>query len=284
MKKLKLRMALFLCGAALSSLAGAQAVSDQRSVLGQARQSYYGLHNEGLTAFRCTIKPDWNVLLADQRKADPASADRAIATLGQLLFTVSVSTDGKVKLTHNDLQGQSKEMMAALAQIFGGMEQMTSGFFDTWKMFVFSPPFPAVSSEYRLEAVGPQYRLSYREEPATDVVTTMGRDFAISDLRVKTPEFLSTIHPSFTKTAKGLLLSGYEAHYQTQKAEETTNLKVQIGYQEVERVQMLRKLDLSGTYGGSPFAVQLTFSDCQVTKKPSGRDTIRPERSVVASR
>ena len=176
-------------------------------------------------------------------------------------------------------------MMAALAQIYGGMEQMTSGFFDTWTMFVLSPPFPALASEYRLETVGPQYRLSYREGSAADVVTVMDRDFAISDLRVTTPEFFSTIQPSFTKTPKGFLLSGYDAHYQSKKAEETTNLKVRIDYQEVERVQMLRKLDLSGTYGGTPFAVLLTFSDCQVTKKPSGRGyTIRPERSVVAMR
>jgi hypothetical protein len=285
MKRIRLSVAFFLCVAALSSLLSAQATPDQRGLLRQARQSYYGLRNEGLAAFQCNIKPDWKALLADQRKQDPAAADQAIATLSQLLFTVSLSADGKVKVTHSDLSGQSQQMMTALAQIYGGMEQMTSGFFDTWTMFVLSPPFPGLASEYRLEAVGPQYRLSYREEPAADVVTTMDRDFAISDLRVTTPEFLSTIQPSFTKTPKGLLLSGYEAHYQSEKAEETTNLKVRIGYQEVERVQMLYKLDLSGTYGGTPFAVLLTFSDCQVTKKPSGRDTTRwPEKSAVAMR
>jgi len=275
---------MLLCGVALSSLASAQAPPDQRSLLSQARQSYYGLHNEGLTAFQCTIKPDWNALLADQRKQDPAATDQAVATLSQLLFTVSLSKDGKVTFTHNDLTGQSQQMMAALAQIYGGMEQMTSGFFDTWTMFVLSPPFPGLASEYRMEAVGPQYRLSYREQPSADVVTIMDHDFAISDLRVTTPEFFSTIQPSFTKTAKGLLLNGYEAHYKSNKAEETTNLKVRIGYQEVERVQMLSKLDLSGTYGGAPFAVLLTFSNCQVTKKPSGRDTRRPEKSAVAMR
>jgi hypothetical protein len=284
MKSGRLCFVVLVCGAVFSSLALAQAPPDQRSLLSQARQSYYALHNEGLTAFQCSIKPDWNAVLADQRKKEPAATDQAVATLRQLLFTVSLSKNGKVTLTHNDLTGQSQQMMAALAQIYGGMEQMTSGFFDTWTMFVLSPPFPELATEYRMEAVGPQYRLSYREQPAADIVTVMDHDFAISDLRVTTPEFFSTIQPTFTKTRKGLLLSGYEAHYQSNKAEETTNLKVRIGYQEVERVQMLSKLDLSGTYGGTPFAVILTFSDCQVTKKPSGRDTTRPERSAVAMR
>jgi hypothetical protein len=284
MKSGRLCFAVFVCGAVFSSLGLAQAPPDQRSLLSQARQSYYALHDEGLTAFQCSIKPDWNAVLAARRKKDPEGADRAIATLSQLIFTVSLSADGSVKVTHNDLSGQSGQMMAALADVYGGMEQMTSGFFDTWTMFVLSPPFPGLASEYRMEAVGPQYRLSYREQPATDVVTTMDSDFAISDLSVTTPEFFSTIHPSFTKTRKGLLLSGYEANYQSKKPEETTNLKVRISYQEVERVQMLSKLDLSGTLGGSPFAVLVNFSDCQVTKKPSGRDTTRPERSAVAMR
>jgi hypothetical protein len=44
-------------------------------------------------------------------------------------------------------------------------------------------------------------------------------------------------------------------------------LKVHMDYQPVEGLQMLQKLNLSGTYGGSPFAVELAFSDCKITKK-----------------
>jgi hypothetical protein len=283
MNRIRLCVAAFLCGAAISSLAFAQAAVDERALLSRARQSYYDLHKEGMTGFQCTIKPDWNSVLAAQRKANPEGVDRAISTLSQLLFTVNLSPEGRVSLTHNDLTGQNKEMMDALAKIYGGMEQMTSGFFDTWTAFVLKPPFPEVAGQYRLETVGPQYRLSYKDETA-DVVTTMGSDFVISDLKVTTPEFLSTIEPSFTRTPKGFLLSGYEAHYQSNKPEETTHLKVLIAYQEVDRVQMLQKLDLSGTYGATAFAVQLTFTGCQVTKKSSNRGTRRPEKVVVATR
>src|SRR5215469_19813 len=160
---LSLCLSFVVCGAALSSSAYAQAAADQSALLSQARHSYYGMSNEGLAAFQCHIEPDWNALLADQRKTNPKGADQAIATLNQLFFTVRFSPEGKVTLTHSDLTGQNQQMMDAMAQIYGGMEQMTSGFFDTWKMFVFSPPFPEIASNYRLEAVGPKYRLSYRE-------------------------------------------------------------------------------------------------------------------------
>jgi hypothetical protein len=43
-------------------------------------------------------------------------------------------------------------------------------------------------------------------------------------------------------------------------------LKVAIGYQEVSGLELVQKLDLQGSYGGNPFSVQLTFSDCTVKK------------------
>lgn len=263
----RLCLSLLLCCGAFSTLASAQTVANKQQVMGQARGAYYNLRKEGVDAFQCSVTPNWDALLADQRKTDPAAADAAVKTLSQLQFTVSVASDNTVKLTHNDLTGQSKEMMDALKQIYGGMEQMASGFFDTWKLFVLSSPFPEVSSDYRLEAAGPQYRVSYRED-TSDVVTTMGRDFAISNLQVTAAQFDSSIQPSFTKTPKGLLLNAYEASYQSPKPEEATKLKVAMDYQPVDGVQMLSKLNLTGSYGANPFAVELAFSDCKVTKKP----------------
>lgn len=258
---------VLLAGMVVSaSVCSAQAVANKQSVLSQARQSYYNLRGEGLFSFQCNVTPNWELLLQKESQQNPEGAAAAIKTLNQLRFMVNLGTDNNVKLTHNELTGQSEEMMAALKQIYGGMEQMASGFFDTWKLFLLNPPFPEVSSQYQLEAAGPQYKLSYREDLA-DVVTTMGRDFAISNLKVTTPEFDSAILPTFSRTPKGLLLSAYEASYKSQKPEETTELKVSMDYQDVQGLKMLQKLNLSGTYGGSAFAVELAFSDCQVTKK-----------------
>ncbi len=94
----------------------------------------------------------------------------------------------------------------------------------------------------------------------------MDKDLAIGDLRVRTTEFDSSIQPSFTRTPKGWLMSSYNASYKSQKPEEDTLLNIAMQYQEINGLQMLRTLDLRGTYGGNPFGVELTFSDCQVTK------------------
>jgi hypothetical protein len=259
---------LLACCAFVPCLSVAQAVANKQAVLSQAREAYYNLRTEGLDSFECSIIPNWELLLQKEMEQNPDGAKAAIDTLNQLQFTLNLASDSSVKLTHNELEGQSKEMMDALKQIYEGMEQMASGFFDTWKLFVLSPPFPATTQEYQLAATGPQYKLSYMEEGTTDVVTTMARDFAISDMKITTAQFDSSIQPSFTKTPKGLLLNAYKASYQSQKPEEATQLDVRIGYSQVEGLQMLQKLNLSGSYGGTPFAIELAFSDCKVTKKP----------------
>jgi len=88
-------------------------------------------------------------------------------------------------------------------------------------------------------------------------------------LKVTTPEFDSVIHPEFTRTPKGLVLRAYTATYETKNPGEATRLNVLIGYQETDGIQMLRRLELSGSYGGANFAIDLAFSDCQVTRKPA---------------
>lgn len=262
----RLGLWVLLSWIALSPLAGAQAVDNPQAIVRQARQSYYDLRREGLSSFQCAVTPDWELLLQQQRKQDPASADAAIKVLSQLRFSASLAADGSVKLTHNQLTGQSQQMMDALSQIYGGMEQMTTGFFDTWKLFVLSPPFPEVESQYQLQSLGEKYQLSYKDGTA-DVVTTMDKSLAISNLSVTTSDFDSVVRPGFTSTPKGLLFNAYSATYNSKKPEEATELKVAIGYQEIQGLEIIQELNLSGSYGGSSFAVRLTFSDCQVTKK-----------------
>lgn len=255
-------------GLLLSSMAVAQDVNDKQAVLDQARQSYYNLRAHGLATVQCEIKPNWELLLENEKKQDKQAFDLALKTLSQLRFNAALAADDSVKVTHNELTGQNAKMAEALSQIYGGMEQMTSGFFDTWKLFMLNPPFPDIKSQYRLESVGQQFRLTYKEG-AADVVTTMDHNYAISNLQVTTPEFNSVILPTFTRTPNGWRLSAYQAAYKSQKPEESTQLKVSVDYQDVDGLSMVQKLNLSGSYGGSPFAIELAFSGCQVTRTRS---------------
>lgn len=242
------------------------AAADNKEVLKQARDSYYSLKKQGLVDFHCNLTPNWDALLADTKKQDPAAADKAIATLKQLQFTVSLGTTGSAKVTHTTVAPENADMAKGLNQIYSGMEQMVTGFFDTWAPFMISTPFPELDSVYNLTAQGDQWTLSYKEGATTDVVNTMSKNLVIRELKVTTPQFSSSIRPQFITSAQGFLLSGYDADYVGQSPSETTKLKVGISYQMVNGFQVPQTLDLSGSYGGTPFQVQVMFSGCQANR------------------
>lgn len=262
------RLSVAVMGVCLFSLTAATAgAADKKEVVQQARNSYYSLKTQGLVDFHCSLTPNWDALLADTKKQDPQAADKAIATLKQLQFTVSLGTTGSAKVTHTTLTPDNAEMAKGLNQIYGGMEQMVSGFFDTWSPFMISSPFPDADGVYDLADQGDVWNLSYKEGENTDVVNIMGKNLVIRELKVTTPQFSSSIRPQFTRSAQGLLLTGYDADYRGQSASETTQLKVGISYQMVNGLQLPQKLNLSGSYGGTPFQVEVAFSGCQATKQ-----------------
>jgi hypothetical protein len=237
--------------------------ADKKEILKQARQSYYSLKDQKLAEFQCTLVPNWRLLLTEQKLAS-ADVDRGVLLLDKIHFSVSVATSGEAKVTHNDVAVENKQVAEGLSQVYTGMEQMTTGFFQTWSVFTMSPALPEIGGDYQLEKTGTEYRLAYKDGTA-DVVTLLDRDFAMSSLKTTTPEFDSTIKPQFKKTAQGLLMTSYQATYKGKSTTDTTELEVGIDYQPVDKLQLPQKLVLKGTYGGSPFHVEVTFSSCHAT-------------------
>ncbi len=220
-----------------------------------------------MAGFQCSVTPNWETLLRDALKENPDGVDRAIKLLSQLRFVVALGEDGKVKLTHNELPGQSKETNDGLAQIYGGMEQMTSGFYDTWSLFVINSPLPQPDSKFQLQAGAPL---------SAGLHGGHCRDCHHPDqgfLHQRNESDYTGVRqrhsPGIHQVPKRLFVERVHGQLLKQRSGQTTHLRVLIDYQEVDGVQMLRKLGLSGSYGGSQFAIDLAFSDCQVTKKPA---------------
>jgi len=264
---LKLGLARFCIGlfsiAMFTAVMQAQTAAN-KEIVKQARQSYYSLKDQGLANFECTIVPDWHLLLTEQ-KLDAATVDRAVALLNKIHFSVSLVAGGEAKVTHNEISAENAEMAKGLSQLYSGMEQMTTGFFQTWSVFSMSPALPEIGGEYQLDKTGGEYRLSYKDGTA-DIVSLLHRDFVMSSLKTTTAEFDSTITPQFKKIAQGLLMTGYNATYTGKSAADATELQVAIDYQAVDEIQLPQKLGLKGTYGGSPFHVEVTFTGCHATR------------------
>lgn len=256
-----------VCGFALSLIvsAGPGQAAD-RDVIAQARGTYYSLKAQGLDGFQCHIVPDWAEMLKDLMASDPDQARTAVARLRQIVFTVNAGVDKDTTVEHTTIAADNDKMAAGLAQVYSGMEQMVTGFFQTWSVFMINPPLPDPDSAYALQKVGSQWSLIYKDGN-TDVTTMMGDDLAVHDLQVVAPQFKSDIQPQFTGSSAGRLLTAYQATYFGQTPDETSVLQVRIDYQPVNGFTLPKTLNFSGTYGASAFAVAVAFTDCSAARR-----------------
>jgi hypothetical protein len=265
--KPSLWMPLLLCSSILNialPLARCTDVPDKQQIIKKARAAYYSLRSHGLDGFEASVQPNWRLVLKDQLAQNPAGAEEALKMLNGIHFQVSLGRDGAVKIAHHeDIAPVNQQAAEGFKQIFGGMDQAMSGFFDSWSIFMLTSPFPVATGDYTLEELNHQYHLSYKDGAAA-ISTTMTQDLVITEIKVDSPEFKSVLKPQFTKSAEGLLLSQYDATYQGTGSGDSTILNVRIENQPVNGFQLARKLNLDGSYQGTPFQMELMFGNYQV--------------------
>jgi hypothetical protein len=271
LSKMKRLCAFFLVGSLLAfagsearALQAPPASQDRKEVLHKARMAYYSLRGLGLLEFQSSITPTWEVTLAQEIRNDPASAQAGIKTLNGLHFAMTLDEQGKVKVAHrSDAPPPNEKAAAAFNQIYSGMDQAVSGFFETWSMFMLTSPFPETNSDYQVEDLGTEYRLSYKDGSA-DVVTIMNKDLMITELQVTSPEFFSSIRPQLSRRGGGFILDGYDADYRPTSGQGVVKLNVKLDYQDVNGLQLPRRLNMDSVYDGNPNQMELVFSDYQV--------------------
>ena len=192
------------CGiviASSSAVAKEEQPGNASEFIKNAGQAYYSLNRERMGGFECKITPDWEVILKSGPEKDPKNINTALAKLNQLQFMVRVDANGNAKVSHNEIAATNDKMKEGLSGIYSGMEQMTVGFFQTWSFYMIYPPLPEPQNKVTLEKVGVQYRISYKEGDAADVVTTMNKDLVVMENKVKAKDFNSVVQPKFRQSA-----------------------------------------------------------------------------------
>lgn len=248
--------------------AQAEITSAEIAKLGPRR--YLNLRAQGLAGFRASIVPDWEYLLRQMSgKPEVAPDPEALRQLNGLHFTMTFAADGTTQVSHTaDIAAPNAQVESGYKQIFDGMAQMVQGFFDTWRPFMMSSPFPSQGVPYTTDRSQPDWRLTYKEG-ATDIELTMTPALLIKKLFVKSSEFQSTLSPDFVKTDGGWALGSYKALYATPSGKNHTRLDVSIGYTTVEGFFLPASLSLEGSFEGSAFRVRVAFKDHVVQRAPS---------------
>lgn len=244
----------------------APAKLQQVALLEKARAGYYSLQREGLAEFTCSLAPDWGKMLAGVRESDPAEAERRLKIFQQIHFQVKALIVGMIDVKHSYSGEEHPELADNMQHIYHGIEQMVTGFFDTWKGFVMVPFLPETSADFNIQKKGAQYRLTYSEGDVA-VVTQLDPNLMITSTRITSSEFDSTIKPQFTRVDGGLLLSGYDGTYVGGSPATKAVIRVRIDSQVVDGFQLPGKIAVSGSDDGSAFAIDLFFTDCHATRR-----------------
>lgn len=239
-------------------------VANRKKVIEDARHAYYSLRTAGLDEFRATVRPNWELVLQDQLKSDPEGAQAGLKLLNGIHFSMLLDQADKVTVTHHaDIEPSSEQQRQGFDQIYSGMDQAINGFFATWELFMLNSPFPTPDSDYQLEDLGTQYRLSYKDGQS-DVVTMMGKNLIITDIKVNSAEFASSVRPQFVHTAKGFVLAGYDADYKPTSGSGVVKLNLKIDHQPVSGLQLPVSIVLDSVMDGAPTHMELAFSGHEV--------------------
>ena len=255
-------------GLALILVAAASvAAADDREILLKAQGSYYSLQREGLAEFSCAVQPNWDLMLASSFRADPEVGKRTFALLSSQRFALTVGGGKPVKFAYlggttpgNEQQNKGMEMIKS------GLDQALTGLFDIWSPFVLTGPLPSATTPVELSEQPGQWNLAYVDD-GNQVNVTVNKDYSIRAVRTVSSSSIGTLHPLFTETPRGLVLSAFQAGYKTLPAGETSQLQVRISYKQVDGFDLPQVLNLAGSQGGTPFLMAVTLADCKVTKR-----------------
>jgi hypothetical protein len=155
--------------------------------------------------------------------------------------------------------------MDDLQKAIGGVEETVDGFWRTASVFLFTSALPKPESAYQLSEQDGSYLLSYRDGEY-DIVTTLDKNYVISEIKVSSAKLSSSLKPRFTKTKAGYLLTAYDADYK-QGAADPAHVSVQITYQDVESFQLPSDLVVQTTSEGAKHYMRLQFADYQIKRR-----------------
>ena len=245
---------------------GCAYAQDKGDFIRTVQGAYYSLPKKGITELQCSVAPDWAAILRQEMKAEVKPDNAALKLLNGVRFWVSVSETGKAKLTHQvDHYPQSPRDMDNLQKAIGGAEETVDGFWRTASVFLFTSALPKPETAYQLSEQDGTYLLSYRDG-GFDIVTTLAKDYAISEVKVTSATLSSSLKPKFTKTNAGFLLTAYDADYKQGDAD-PAHVSVQITYQDVESFQLPSDLVVQTTSEGAKHYMLLHFADCQIKRR-----------------
>lgn len=251
--------------------------TERQHVVRQARSLPYNLRSAGLAELRCEVRPDWESFFR-QVRVDNHDRDLLLPLLSQVRFTVDLAANGKVTVSHSSVRSPNAGTAASLRASIPGMENMIAAFFKTWSLYAFASPLPPMKGDYQIDMASGKYQLTYHQGSA-EVRTTLRRDFAMEAVTYATPDLWVEIHPEWSDTAEGFLLTSYDEFTQM-KPKAPQHLSVKLDYQSVDGFVLPTKVKGLIVGDAGKVEINLSFANYDVKKRQTDRELASPRQEV----
>lgn len=241
---------------------------DKSEVLRGLEHSHYSLTREGLSELRCVAQPDWDTTVRSVH-AEATSIQLREALKGAR-FEVAVGPGGASAVSrHFDTAPANAQAAEQMDNVAGGTEKVLSGFFQTWSQFMFESISTPKDEEYTLDESGGLYVLSQKQDSMLIVIRAT-REYLVKDLTISGSGVEAIFYPEFSRSNKGLLLTGYDATFRIpttsgKPTEVITNMKIE--YQDLQGLKLPSSIATKVGAGAMQPEISIRFTDCHVTKR-----------------
>ena len=232
-------------------------------LIAKMRETYYDLHKEGLSGFRCQARVDWDATLRSMKMSD-AERGQVLPALKQAYFEIAVKAGGAPEVSLR-FEGTPPDDQTAqrLRPAAGRVEQMLGEFLQEWSMFAFGPPLPSTKQDYRLEPIDGGYHITVRSDPV--VFETLNKDYALEEVAFAEQHTTATMRPQFKRGEKGYFPTVLDSKIDSARAD-TIETHIEIAYQSTDGFSLPQTASVQSKQSSGDVQVQFNFSDYQITR------------------
>jgi hypothetical protein len=238
--------------------------------LAKTSKLYYSSARAGLTAFDCSIHPDWRTLFASAvAGATVPDGDPRIALLNAVKITVHARMKGGSTIEWVAESNPDKPLDQTSTDLLDGMhksvEQTLEGFLQFWGPFMEATVVPDSTEGLEITHT-PTVHTIHARQAGTELTEIFSGDLVLQQFNVNMSSASIKFSPTYKPTPQGLLVNAFEAHIMPDgvpPAQEQL-MKVAIEYQPVGTLLVPGKLHMEVVGTG---IFNFTFEGCTTNPK-----------------
>lgn len=266
MRNIRIQVAVAVVCCLLGWLAGSMHAQEVKAdqVVVEARKVYYNLHEAGFQGLRCDVNVDWDSFVAS-RKTNEHARETTLSLLRQVPFEVSMGPTGATEVSrHFDGTPPDERTAGSLRQATDAVEQVLTGFFQELSAFLFGPPLPPESENYRIEPDGDRFRVTFGSE-AMKVFETLNQDYLIEEMIVVTDKSTTTMRPQFRRGEKGYVPITVDSSVAAAGLDKK-EVHIEIAYQNTQGFDLPQTVFVRTRQPAEDFELRFSFANYQITK------------------